>query len=437
MKIQDTSNQRKYLILDQLYALQRLGIKPGLERTLSLLQSGGNPHVKYPSVHVAGTNGKGAVCCAVASVLSEAGYRAGLYTSPHILDFNERIRINGEKIPDDDIVRLADYFMPHSEQIGATFFEITTAMAFKYFAESDVDIAILETGMGGRFDSTNVAAPLVSVITPVSIDHTEYLGSKLDEIANEKAGIIKPCVDVVLAQNPDVVSGIIRQRADKSDSKILLPDDFVRIENIRYNSDFTTEADIIFSGEKIANALYPLSGRHQVQNLQTALTALQSIRGQFEFSNDNIRSGIANIKKNTGYSSRTELIRSGPPVILDVGHNPAAIQSAIDTLAIHGHGKVKWRIVFGAMNDKNVGAILHLLQPICSELIAARPNTQRAMATGRIAELAGLAGIINILETDNAGSAITLAFDKSVPTLIIGSFYMAEQAYGFVNQSCR
>lgn len=435
MKITKTSNKEKYRILEQLFALQRLGIKPGLERTVSLLKSCGNPHDTYPSLHVAGTNGKGAVCCVIASVLTEAGYKTGLYTSPHILDFNERIRINGEKIPDDDIIRIAESLLSSSFKVNGTFFEITTTMAFKYFAEKEVDIAILETGMGGKFDSTNVVTPLISVITPVSIDHTEYLGNSLKEIANEKAGIIKPGVDIVLAQNPDIVSNVVCSRANRTNSNILNPDDFVSFDNIKYKRDFTIEMDIIFSGEKISNTIFPISGRHQVQNLQTALTALHSIKDEFFFNIDNIKSGLENLKKNTGYSSRIELIRNEPPVVLDVAHNPSAVKSSIDTLRISGYNKVKWQIVFGAMNDKNVESILEILQPICSKFIATKPKTARAMDTNKIVDLASQAGIIDIVEMDNVESAMLNAFNESKPTLIIGSFYMAEEAFRFLNKS--
>ncbi len=437
-KLPSTSNKDKSEILEQLFALQRHGIKPGLERILSLMNSSGNQQNQYPSVHVAGTNGKGAVCCIIASILAEAGYMAGLYTSPHITDFNERIRVNGIPISDDEIVRLAEYYIPFSEEIEGTFFEITTAMAFKHFADSSVDIAILETGMGGRFDSTNIVTPLVSIITSISIDHTEYLGSTLESIASEKAGIIKPGVDVVLAEDSEIAAGVVCSRAGLANSEVLNPDDYVRIENIKYKSGLTTEFDIILSNEKsdekLSSVAFPLPGAHQLRNLKTALTALHSINNKFKFTIENIRSGLANIKKNTGYSGRIELVRDDPPLVVEVGHNPSAVGSAIETLRLHGYGNVKWQVVFGVMADKDAGAILELLRPVCNQLIATTANTQRAADAGRIAELAGQAGIVDVIEIAGVEDAMRFAFDESRPVLIIGSFYMAEKAYGFIGK---
>ncbi|MBI3259291.1 MAG: bifunctional folylpolyglutamate synthase/dihydrofolate synthase, partial [Ignavibacteriae bacterium] len=187
-------------ILTRLFSLHRFGIKPGLERTLSLLELLENPHTKFPSIHVAGTNGKGSTSSMLAAILTAAGYKTGLYTSPHIREFNERIRINGVPISDVDIARFAVPLLDESEKASTTFFEITTVMAFAYFAEQKVDIAIIETGLGGRLDSTNVILPEVSIITSIDLDHTQYLGLTLESITGEKAAIIKPETPVVIAE---------------------------------------------------------------------------------------------------------------------------------------------------------------------------------------------------------------------------------------------
>ncbi|MBK7987093.1 MAG: hypothetical protein IPK11_09300 [Ignavibacteria bacterium] len=187
-------------VLTRMFALHRHGIKPGLERIEELMQQSGRPHTKFPSIHVAGTNGKGSVCSILAAILSAAGYRVGLYTSPHVRHFRERIRINGVPITDEEIIDLAAPMIANAEKTKTTFFEITTAMAFQYFAQKKVDIAIIETGMGGRLDATNVLHPLVSVITSIDYDHTDFLGTSLTSIAEEKAGIIKYKVPAVTGE---------------------------------------------------------------------------------------------------------------------------------------------------------------------------------------------------------------------------------------------
>ncbi len=204
---------KKEEILAHLFSLQRFGIKPGLERTQHLLNFLGNPQNSFPSVHIAGTNGKGSVCSMLASVFMEAGYKTALYTSPHLVRFNERIRVNIIEISDNDIIRLAEILMPEGEKIGATFFEITTAMAFRYFAEQKVNVAVIETGLGGRFDSTNVLKPLLSVITSLDIDHTEYLGKTIKDIAFEKAGIIKENTPVIVSRNSTEAISVIKEKS--------------------------------------------------------------------------------------------------------------------------------------------------------------------------------------------------------------------------------
>ncbi|MDX9791266.1 MAG: Mur ligase family protein, partial [Candidatus Kapabacteria bacterium] len=204
-------------ILKELFSKHRLGIKPGLERTLILSDSVGNPHDKFKSIHVAGTNGKGSVCSTLSSVFTEAGFKTGLYTSPHLIDFNERIKIDGNCINDEKIIEYYNRLKISGDKINATFFEITTVMAFMYFAESNVDIAVIETGMGGRFDSTNIILPILSIITKIDFDHSEFLGDSLEQISYEKAGIIKQDVPCVISKNTRVVYNFIK-KSSKSDN---------------------------------------------------------------------------------------------------------------------------------------------------------------------------------------------------------------------------
>ena len=221
--------QSKKEVLDKLFSLHRFGIKPGLERTLSLLKFIGNPHLKLKFVHVAGTNGKGSVCSTIFSILFEAGYKVGLYTSPHIFDFSERIRINDICITEDEIIDFSNLIIPFALELGATFFEVTTVMAFYFFEKNNVDIAVIETGMGGSYDSTNVIYPLLSIITKIDMDHQEFLGDTIEKIAGEKAGIIKANTPVIIGNNTYQVQNILNSKANSENSPII---DTNLIENI-------------------------------------------------------------------------------------------------------------------------------------------------------------------------------------------------------------
>ncbi len=412
-------------ILDKLYALHRFGIKPGLERTLALLEKCGNPHKRIRTVHVAGTNGKGAVCSAIGSVFMEAGYKTGLYTSPHLEKFNERIRINGIMISDEDIVKYTEMLLPESIKLGATFFEITTVMAFKYFADNDVDPAIIETGMGGRFDSTNVLMPLLSVITSIGPDHREYLGNSLKEIAFEKAGIIKHNTPVILSVPPDEeVKAVVVDKAVEMGAQMTL----IKIgggDSPVYSDDFTMKFNLN-TGESVYKGLAaPLSGNHQLLNMKLAVTALEQLSSSFEISEKSLTAGLANIRKNTGYYSRIDLLRQEPPLVIDSSHNQPAIKELIKTIALSGYKGIKWNIIFAAMGDKDIKEILELLKPVCRSLIITRPSIERAGTPEDIRLIANNIGFENIEIIENIEQAAGYAFNSTYPVLITGSFYLS------------
>ena len=257
------------------------------------------------------------------------------------MDFNERIRINGEMISDEDLVAMATEYLPYSEKFGGTFFEITTAMAFEYFAKKKVDIAIIETGLGGRFDSTNVLTPLVSIITSIDYDHTEYLGDTIEKIAFEKAGIIKQNVPLVLSQNAPEVREVIKNRFDRVNG---IEDDF-------YYSRIDPNHKKYFVRS-------PLLGRHVKENLSVVISALDFLRNTYTISDEAIMGGISKVRENTGLSSRIELLQENPPLLLDVCHNESAIATLIDTLKSSFSQHEKWDVVFAAMKDKNTARIL-------------------------------------------------------------------------------
>jgi dihydrofolate synthase / folylpolyglutamate synthase len=418
------NEEKKKKIIQRLFSFHRFGIKPGLERTISILYEIGNPQSKFPSIHVAGTNGKGSVCSIIASVLTEAGYKVGLYTSPHIIEFNERIRINGTEISNNDIIRLAEELLAFSDKIGATFFEITTAMAFQYFAENEIDIAIIETGMGGRFDSTNVLNPLLSVITSISKDHEEYLGNTIEEIACEKAGIIKPKIIVVISDSNKKILPIFKKKAHETGSEIIYINKRYKGIIKNYNTDFSMNVDIKSKEISYDNILTPLAGKHQLQNLMTAIAALEEIKPGFDFSTQHLKGGLKNIRRNTGMASRIELIRKEPPVVIDVAHNPAGIKELVKTIALC-HGKnTKWNIIFGVMADKDIPTMLQSLKEICSNLILTKPEIERAATIDALEMIASELDFKKFNSFDLQNDVIDFVKNCKEPLLICGSFYL-------------
>lgn len=424
LSLNKTKYKKKKEILDKLFSFQRFGIKPGLGRTKKLLGFLEKPQNHFHSVHVAGTNGKGSVCSMIASVLIEAGYKTGLYTSPHLVTFNERISINGNLISDDDLIRLSEELLPYAESIGATFFEITTAMAFKYFSENKVEVAVIETGMGGRYDSTNVLSPLVSIITKIDYDHSEYLGNTLTEIAFEKAGIIKQGKPVVVSKNEDKVYKVISEKSTEKHCELIFADEFFKCEQFTCNSDLTMNLNIHSSVCTYPNLNVGVVGSHQIDNIKTAWAAIKIISRNFNISKESLCTGFINIVRNTNFHCRTELVNKDFPIILDVAHNPDAVQKTVGTLIDCGLENKKWNIVFALMSDKDAINILKYLKLICSRLIITKPDNDRAAEPADLKIKAMEAGIKNIVITSNVKEAADLVLSKPQPILVIGSFYL-------------
>lgn len=415
-------NERKTKILDKLYSLQRFGMKPGLERTEDILRFLGAPHKNLRIIHVAGTNGKGAVCALIASILQESGYKTGLYSSPHLIAFNERIRVDGRAISDERLVELAEPLLEYSERSETTFFEITTAIAFKHFADVGLDFAVVETGMGGRFDSTNVANPAVSVITSVSKDHTEYLGDSIVKIAFEKAGIIKAEKPVVVSQRNAGFDVIKRVAADRK-APLVVAEDCAHIENIEYKPDLTMRADISTPDENMRRVEIPFCGAGSVENLILALACLYTGL-QLKIDAASIRNGIADIRKNSGWRGRLELVRAEPPIILDAGHNPAALENLARSLKLAGLDKSRFQCVYAAMKDKDVAKSLEALRPLCRKFIATRPNIARAETPQNIAEIAKSIGYENVETAICVEAAVNTALDSGEGIIFAGSFFL-------------
>ena len=369
-----------------LYDLQFFGIKAGLGNIRNLLSFLGNPERCFPSVHIAGTNGKGSTASMIASILTASGYRTGLYTSPHLVDFTERIRIDGKPIPREEVIRYTESMKPAIRRTKATFFEATTAMAFKYFAENAVDVGVIETGLGGRWDATNVVMPIVSVVTTIGLDHTEFLGNTVSHIAFEKGGIIKPSVPCVTGVVQRDALRTLRALAGSRGSELMRAD---RCSSVEVADRSLTHIRVTL---RTPDALYEnlsvaLPGDHQARNAQLAVLSVECIRERQRFgriSKDRIIEGLASIRRNTGLRGRLDLVRNHPRVIADVAHNPDGAITLTRSLQALGGGT--FLTVFGVMRDKDYRSMIGVLAPFSRLAIAVRPDGDRALESGTILE---------------------------------------------------
>lgn len=392
--------------MNYLYHLQSHGIRPGLERMESLLSLLDHPERSFRSIHIGGTNGKGSTAEMTASVLIECGYRVGLYTSPHLIHFSERIRICGLPIPDDEIVRLTDT-ISHKIASNApsllhdiTFFEFTTALAFLYFSESRIDLAVVEVGMGGQFDATNLLKPLVTVITQIDLDHEQYLGHTLLEIAAEKAGIIKESIPVIIGANQEEVCKRFEQIAYSKHAPLFRLGKEIRISSKRPSSSLPwhSATEFSYSGFDDYQIELPLLGRHQINNASVAIACTELLKHQgFSISESNIVEGI----RNTHLSGRLEVIQTHPLILLDGAHNPSGARALgiyLDEMEHNLRGKC-W-LIFGAMRDKKIDEILKPLLPSTNEIVITRPEIARAAAPDVIAETLGMESTKNEIHKD-------------------------------------
>lgn len=359
-------------LFNQLPIYQRIGgaaYKPNLNNTHALCDLLNHPERELRCVHVAGTNGKGSTSHMLASVLQEAGYSVGLYTSPHLADFRERIRVNGQMIPQKDVVGFVQKYKESFSAIQLSFFEMTVGLAFDYFRKKKVDIAIIETGLGGRLDSTNVVTPLVSVITNIGYDHTQFLGDTLEKIAWEKAGIIKLGVPVVVGKTQPETSPVFRTRAKAYKCPIVFAD--IAYPDIEYRTD--------------------LVGHYQKENQRTAYVALLSLRNQgWVIEDSHIKQGIARVITNTGLKGRWQMLSTKPPTICDVGHNEDGIKAVLKQLGATPHEHLHF--ILGMVNDKEIDHVLKLL-PATATYYLCSPDIPRGLDVEKLAQKAKKAGL--------------------------------------------
>ncbi len=348
----------------QLPMFSRIGAaayKKDLHNTIALCNALDNPQTKFKSIHIAGTNGKGSTSHMLAAILQQAGYKTGLYTSPHLKDFKERIKINGEMISEDFVVDFVERNKNLSESIEPSFFELTVAMAFDYFAQQKVDVAVIETGLGGRLDSTNIITPLLSIITNIGYDHMNILGDTLEKIAHEKAGIIKPTVPVVIGEYLAETKNIFISKAKEGNSKIYFAQEEYKVSNIIADAQIL-HCNVTNIEENITeNFSLDLNGIYQTKNLCTVLCA-EGILMQlgFNIKNETEKFALANTKKITGLHGRWDVIAENPTIVLDVAHNEDGIKQILKQLSTNNN-QTKIHFVLGMVKDKEVDKVLSLL----------------------------------------------------------------------------
>ena len=411
-----------------LYDLQARGMKFGLEGISSLLHAMQHPQHGFPSIHIAGTNGKGSTASMLAAVFTAGGYKTGLYTSPHLIDFTERIRINGRPISKKDVVQLTSELRRQIEKQQATFFEATTAMAFVHFARKKVDVAIIEAGLGGRLDATNVLRPLISVITNVGLEHTEILGNTLEKIAAEKAGIVKkgiPCITGVT--DPGALRVIRSVCESKSAPFIRIPNFRVRISKASIEG---TILDLNLAKAEFKNLRLSLPGEHQIRNAALALGVIKQINkgGDFQLGEAAIHEGLAHVQALTGLEGRMGLVHRNPTILLDVAHNPDAAKTLAS--ALRQLGLEDLVLVFGVMKDKELKPMVGRLVPQVGEVIAVSAKTDRARSASDIAvafDRRGVKVTAALSVREGVGLAVQRA-SRQTTILVTGSHVVVGEA---------
>lgn len=404
--------------------------KEGLDNTYLLDEHFGHPHRKFKSIHIAGTNGKGSCSHTLAAILQNDGYKVGLYTSPHIMDFRERIKINGECISKEYVIEFVNQEKSLFEKIHPSFFEVTTALAFKYFAEQHVDYAIIEVGLGGRLDCTNIITPILSIITNISFDHTNFLGNTLEKIAKEKAGIIKPNIPVIIGETTNETKPVFKTCAESMNAEIIYADENDEIISFTMNEDggitYNTRSFGIIQGE--------LGGLYQKKNTNTILHAVRFLYNQHIIKNTgSINNGFYNVCRLTGLIGRWQKIGSNPSVICDTGHNVGGWTFISRQLQLQKYNKL--HIVFGMVNDKDVDGVMCLL-PKNAHYYFTKPQSKRAIPEKDIQQKAMMHGLAGDCYND-VPSAYTAAKKMATPDDMIfigGSSYIVSDLLLYIRQ---
>lgn len=386
-----TYKQTLNFLYSKLPMFTRIGaaaLKKDLHNTIELCARLDNPQRKFKTIHVAGTNGKGSTSHMLAAILQKAGYKTGLYTSPHLKDFRERIRINGKMAPKSFVKQFVTEQKKNIEEIEPSFFEVTVAMAFDYFAKEKVDIAVIEVGLGGRLDSTNIITPELSVITNISLDHTNLLGDTLAEIAFEKAGIIKTNLPVVIGEKQPETFDVFKRKAEKEKASIVFAEDQLSISNQTIKGSSLT-LNIVKNKEVIfPNISLDLTGTYQQKNILTVIQSVLKLRELgFDISEEAIYQALKNVKKLTGLQGRWQTLSKSPLIICDTGHNKAGIIEILKNISNTKYQNL--HMVIGMVKDKDIDGVLALL-PKNAAYYFCQPNLERAMPANELAQKAAL-----------------------------------------------
>lgn len=405
-----------------------IALKKDLHNTLALCTLLGDPQHKFRSVHIAGTNGKGSTSHMLAAILQQAGYKTGLYTSPHLKDFRERIRVNGQMVPEGFIVEFVQQMRDAMETIQPSFFELTVAMAFHYFALEHVDIAIIETGLGGRLDSTNVVLPELSVITNISYDHMYILGNTLPEIAAEKAGIIKKGVPVVIGETQPEVQSVFTTTAAGLQAPLRFADQEWWVQEGSFSTGNLQLTIVHKQSQQVKHLTLDMGGQYQEKNVLTVLSAVKALQRQhWDIPEQAVSEGLAHVKKLTGLRGRWEIAGAHPRLVMDVGHNEAGIREIVQQLEHSVFQKL--HIVVGFVKDKAVNDVLSLF-PVTATYYFCKAQIPRALDEQSLASMAAAHGLNGHAYTtvQEALQAAKQHAHKDDLILVCGSFFIVAEA---------
>ncbi|TCC96693.1 bifunctional folylpolyglutamate synthase/dihydrofolate synthase [Pedobacter hiemivivus] len=360
-----------------------VAFRKDLHNTIAMCENLGNPQTEFKTIHVGGTNGKGSTSHMLAAIFQQAGYKTGLYTSPHLKDFRERIRINGEMIPESFVADFVNQQQPIMEEISPSFFEVTVAMAFSFFATEKVDIAIIEVGLGGRLDSTNIITPELSVITNISLDHTNILGDTLPEIALEKAGIIKPGIPVVIGEKQPEIEQVFIKKASETGSDIVFADQELHLANTTREKEYLNTTVYKAAVPIYKDLKLDLNGLYQLKNVLTVLEAVAILKEKdYQITEEHVYQALKHVKDLTGLQGRWQKLSEHPLVICDTGHNKAGITEVMQNINTTDHEQL--HIVIGMVKDKDITGVLALL-PVNAIYYFCQPRLERALPAADLA----------------------------------------------------
>lgn len=415
----------------QLPMFSRVGAaayKKDIHNTVALCDALGNPQQHFKSIHIAGTNGKGSTSHMLAAIFQQQGYKTGLYTSPHIKDFGERIRINGQMIDPDFVVNFTEKTKELFRSIKPSFFELTVAMAFAYFAEQKVDIAIIETGLGGRLDSTNVLQPILSVITNIGMDHTNLLGNTIAAIATEKAGIIKKNTPVVIGETTPETKSIFSHTAATNSATIYYSEELFEVKLVDHSHQLLECIIAEHASQETIKIISDLTGEYQLKNIRTVITALSVLKNMgWDISTHNICQALSNIQKMTGIAGRWQILSNQPKIILDVAHNKDGINMIVEQLH-QEYRDAQIHFVLGFVNDKEIDPILALL-PKDAQYYFTNAHINRALPHDHLKQKAATFQLKGN-SYDDVNDAIEIAKSRANPDDIImvcGSFFILSE----------